>query len=147
MIYDLVTRKSPFGRPPKYSDPNDLWTEFLAYAKHIQDNPLIMVDFRGKDATEVKLPKMRPMTKGGFALFCGFSGWREVDNQRERDEHFSQIVTRIEDCIYNQKLEGAASGFFNPSIIARDLGLAEKQESNVTSNTPLVIVRTEKEGE
>ena len=131
MSLDLVTRKSPFGRPPKYNDPNDLWDEFVAYAQHLEQNPLIEVDFRGKDATQVELPKRRPMTKGGFALFCGFSAWKELENQKVRDDDFSKIVTRIEESIYNQKLEGAAAGFFNSSIIARDLGLYEGHKHQV----------------
>jgi hypothetical protein len=43
---------------------------------------------------------------------------------------FSQVITKIEKVIYNQKFTGAAAGFLNPNIIARDLGLAEKKEVN-----------------
>jgi hypothetical protein len=143
MSLDLVTRNSPFGRPPKYANAEQLWNEFIAYAKHLQDNPLIEVDFRGKDAVEVALPKMRAMTKSGFAVFAGFCEWREVDNQRQRSDEFSRIVTRIESCIFTQKLEGAAAGFFNSSIIARELGLSDKSESTIKSDEPLVIIRTE----
>jgi hypothetical protein len=131
MSLDLVTRKSPFGRPPKYENAEQLWSEFVAYAEHLEANPLIEVDYRGKDATEVNLKRMRPMTKGGFALFCGFSRWEDVDNQRKRGTEFSEIVTRVEHSIYNQKLEGAAAGFFNSSIIARDLGLYEGHKHQV----------------
>ena len=41
---------------------------------------------------------------------------------------FSQVITRIGKIIYDQKFSGAASGFFNANIIARDLGLADKKE-------------------
>jgi hypothetical protein len=52
---------------------------------------------------------------------------------------FSQIITRIERTIYDQKFVGAAAGFFNSNIIARDLGLTEKKEIDATVNAPLVI--------
>jgi hypothetical protein len=53
---------------------------------------------------------------------------------------FSQVITRIEKIIYNQKFTGAASGFLNPNIIARDLGLTDKVESN-NKNTNLISIR------
>ena len=41
---------------------------------------------------------------------------------------YSLIITRIREIIYRQKFEGAAAGFLNSSIIARDLGLQDKQQ-------------------
>jgi hypothetical protein len=43
-----------------------------------------------------------------------------------------EVITRIDKYIYNQKFEGAAAGFLNPNIIARDLGLADKTDNNNT---------------
>jgi hypothetical protein len=49
---------------------------------------------------------------------------KEKDDDTSRD--FSKVITRIRETIYEQKFTGAASGFLNPNIIARDLGLADK---------------------
>ena len=50
------------------------------------------------------------------------------DKGDEISKDFSIICTRIREIIYTQKFTGAASGFLNPQIIARDLGLADKSE-------------------
>ena len=44
---------------------------------------------------------------------------------------YLEVTTRIRQIVYNQKFEGAASGFLNPNIIARDLGMVDKQELEV----------------
>jgi DNA-packaging protein gp3 len=46
----------------------------------------------------------------------------------EGKQDFSSIITRIRETIYNQKFTGAAAGFLNPNIIARDFGLTDKKE-------------------
>ena len=45
-----------------------------------------------------------------------------------KKDDYSNITTRIEDAIYQQKLEGAAADLLNPNIIARELGLKDQQE-------------------
>ena len=49
---------------------------------------------------------------------------REYRKRRE----FSGVVRAIDESIKNQKFDGAAAGFFNANIIARDLGLKDKSE-------------------
>jgi len=117
------------GRKHAIEKPEELWQNFIEYAEWLQENPLIETDFRGKDAFRVELPKMRPFTKEGFAVACGLAGWETIKNWKER-KGFLEIITRIENIIYTQKFEGAASGFLNPNIIARDLGLKEKTETD-----------------
>lgn len=120
------------GRNSKIETPEQLWENFIEYAEYCHNNPLIEIDYRGKDASQVEIPKMRAMTKGGFALACGLSCWKIIEDWKER-QGFSQIITRIEGAIYEHKFVGSAAGFLNPSIIARDLGLTEsiKQEVEV----------------
>jgi len=129
MAFKELIRRA--GRPRKYETPQELWDEFVAYCEFIDSHPLKEIDFRGANAVEVQLPKMRPYTKQAFALWAGLTEWRVVDSYKTLSEDFLQIVTRIDTCIFNQKLEGAASGFFNSSIIARDLGLVDKKEQEV----------------
>ena len=44
------------------------------------------------------------------------------------------VIDDIEKIIYRQKFEGAAAGLLNANIIARDLGLRDKQDVDHTSN-------------
>jgi hypothetical protein len=119
------------GRKHAIATPEELQQNFVEYCTWIEENPLIEVDFKGKDATHVNIPKMRPFTKEGFALACGLSGWDVIESWKKR-EGFMEVITRIDKYIYNQKFEGAAAGFLNPNIIARDLGLADKTDNNNT---------------
>lgn len=127
------------GRTSKIETPEQLWENFVEYAQWVESNPLIEIDYRGKDAVQVELPKMRPMTKDGFALACGFSEWRSVSDYATKSKDFAHVITCIEKQIYVQKFSGAASGFFNSNIIARDLGLTDNSKIDATVNTPLVI--------
>jgi len=95
------------------------------------------VDFRGKDATEVLLPHPRPYTLTGLCLWLSVNEkfWRELrEAKREDDNEFSPVITRVEQIIYTNKFEGAAVGFFNANIIARDLGLADKRDISAQVN-------------
>ena len=94
------------------------------------ENPLQEIDYRGKDMTMVELPKMRAMTLRGLYhwLVIDATTWAEWRD----DKKYSHIIARIENLIYTYKFEGAAAGQLNPNIIARDLGLADKQEKEVT---------------
>ncbi len=60
-----------------------------------------------------------------------------ADNKDGRYKDFIDITTRIKEILRTQKFEGAAAGFLNPNIIARDLGLKEKTENeNTNTNLP-----------
>jgi len=122
--------RSKHGRDKIFSSPEILLEESLKYFQWCIDNPFIEVDFRGKDAKEVYIPKMRPFTWDGLELFLGVESLREYKKNPDYKE-FSQVIARIGKIIYEQKFSGAAAGFLNPNIIARDLGL--KEQSDVTS--------------
>jgi len=115
------------GRKLSVQEFTDKCQEYIDFCIN---NPLKEVDYRGKDATEVVLPKMRAMTLYGLCNYIGidFTTLQEWG----KDKKYSNIVSRVKDLFYTQKFEGAAAGMLNPSIIARDLGLADKQEIKET---------------
>jgi hypothetical protein len=119
------------GLDGKFKTPEEILENFEQYVQWAEENPLIEVDFRGKDATEVRLPKKRLLTKEGFALACGFASWGNLSTYKQKSEGFAKVFTRIEQAIYTSKLEGAASGLFNHNIIARDLGLMNQEQVNM----------------
>jgi hypothetical protein len=125
-------QRSKHGRDKIFTSPDLLWEAACEYFEWCDTHKLIEIDFRGKDASEVKLPKMRAFTWEGLELFIDIHSLRDYKSNPEYKD-FSHVITRIEKIIYNQKFTGAAAGFLNPNIIARDLGLADKKEIDKTT--------------
>lgn len=130
--------RATHGREKIFEDPIAMWEAAVEYFKWCVDNPLMEVDFRGKDATQVELPKMRSFSMEGLCLFLQvntryFKDFkaRIANGTCVRGDDFSPIIARIEDTIFSQQYDGAAAGFLNPNIVARKLGLSEKIESKV----------------
>lgn len=125
-------KRAKHGRDILFATHDLLWEAAVEYFEWCEENPLIEIDFKGKDANRVEIPKMRPFTLHGLCLYldCGTSYFR---NFKPPTEDFKAVITRIEETIYSQKFDGAAAGFLNPNIIARDLGLSEKIEQKDTT--------------
>jgi len=130
--------RSKTGREKLFATPELMWEAACEYFEWCDANPFQEQDYVGKDATEVHRDKMRPYTLQGLCLYLDANtkyfndfadGLKGKSDETAKD--FSEIVTRIRDVIYNQKFSGAASGFFNANIIARDLHL--KDSTDVTS--------------
>lgn len=114
------------GRPKKYN-PSLLWKIALGYFEWVGKNPLKekKVFGNGHSAT---VPKMRAMTEIAFCLYAGIDEntfRRYKDHEDYKD--FWGVSKTIEKLIYTQKFEGAAADLFNASIIARELGLVDRQ--------------------
>lgn len=125
--------RSSHGRKPKFADPESLWAACGEYFQWVEDNPLEtseLVKFQG-EASIATLPKMRAMTINGLCMFLDIqrATW---DEYRKKSEDFLNIVTRAEGIIYEQKFSGAAADLLNPNIIARELGLSEKKEVEIS---------------
>ena len=122
--------RSEHGREKLFATPELLQKAVEEYFNWIDGHPLYLADvIRSGDAagTIVKIPKQRPYTLTGLCIYLGASEswWKEF---RKNPKDFLSIVTRTEEIIRTQKLEGAAIGAFNANIIARDLGMVDKQE-------------------
>jgi hypothetical protein len=127
--------RSKHGRDKLFATPKLMLEAACEYFQWCDKHPLIEIDFKGKDATQVKLPRMRAYTLHGLSLyldcntvyFAQFEGnLKGKEDKMSKD--FSKVITHIREIIYNQKFTGAAAGFLNANIIARDLGLADKAE-------------------
>jgi hypothetical protein len=122
--------RSSHGRRPIFSSAEALWDACVEYFQWVEDNPLQsaeLVTFQGAGKL-VDVPKMRAMTITGLCIFLDIdsSTWRVWASDKTKD--FFAITTRVDEIVRTQKFEGAAGGFLNPNIIARDLGLAERSE-------------------
>lgn len=136
--YKLRTKH---GRDMAFS-PDELSDACNEYFSWCLDNPLMETVVQkikiNRDQEEIKLievPKMRAFTIQGLCNYIDISV--KGFNLYEEREDFIPITTRVRQIIYNQKFEGAASGFLNPNIIARDLGLVDKTESKIQVEQPL----------
>jgi hypothetical protein len=124
-FWRLVTQ--PTGRPKKYT-PASLWKKAQQYFEWVTIHPQYEVKvFSNGYRTKVK--RLRPMTEAAFCLFAGIDEntfQRYKGNENYKDFWaVSDVVSKI---IYQQKFEGAAVDFFNANIIARDLGLMDRQK-------------------
>ena len=121
-------QRSSHGRKPIFATPDDLWNAACEYFEWVHDNPLEeskAFAYEGIVTLE-DLPKMRAMTIQGLCFFIDLSddAWAEYC---KRDD-FIGICDNIKRVIFTQKFEGASAGLLNSSIIARELGLADKKE-------------------
>lgn len=119
------------GRPRKYT-PDQLWEKALEFFKHYEANPFYEAKPFGT-GYEASVAKPRPFTETAFRIFANLpeSTWLDYCSGKDAYQDFSGVTKRIKEIIYAQKFEGASAGFFNPVIIARDLGLKDQSETRV----------------
>lgn len=132
--------RSKHGRDILFKTPVLLWEAACEYFKWCVDNPIMkaenkVVSVGGNMGSEVELheePLKRPFTLDGLCLYlgCGSSYFRNFKNSKayESNKDFSTVIEAIEKVVFNQQFEGAAVGQFNANIIARALGLVDKQD-------------------
>lgn len=132
------------GRNNKY-EPDELLKKANEYFQWCVDNPIKEQQIlKYRDSYEkVDLDKLRPFTNHGLCIFLGLSD-QTLSNYRKRDE-FVGVMSIIDKIIYNQKFEGAAVGLFSSNIIARDLGMIDKKEMEVSANASIPIEKWLKE--
>lgn len=117
------------GQPPSFKSPEEMWERALKYFEDCKKDTSLAeakpFAFQGGSWLE-SVPKMRAMTQHGLCAYLNISvsTWH---NYKDKPEYL-QVTGLIEQVIYEQKFSGAAAGLLNANIIARDLGLADKQE-------------------
>ncbi|QKJ88027.1 DNA-packaging protein [Paramixta manurensis] len=127
--------RSSHGRSPKFESADSLWSACCEYFQWVEEHPLWEMkafNYQG-EVTQEPVAKMRAMTLTGLTLFLDITleTWRMY---RQRDD-LSEVVTRAEQVIYDQKFSGAAADLLNANIIARDLGL---KDSHATEHSGTV---------
>lgn len=105
-----------------------------------------------KDGTLVEIPA--PLTEGGFCVFCGHSDrWldmleKTLKGKTERtaeEERLFRSVTRARAYFRHDLAEGAVTGAYQQNIVARILGLTDKQQ--ITETVRQIVVESEKDKE
>ncbi len=138
--------RSKHGRSKIFASADLLWDAACEYFEWCDTHPLLEVSVKGKDNTEVAIPKLRPYTLRGLCLYMGCSeGYINALEQSLKasssndSKAFIDVITRIRDVIFTQKFEGAAVGLFSYNIIARELGLTEKPDGRTEAQPPLTL--------
>ena len=127
-------KRSKHGRDRVISDPVTLSEASDEYFQWCLDNPVIEIDFRGKDLTRIEIPHPRVFKKEELSRFCGLAQWRSIEELRPISDDFSQVITYIENIIKDQKYTYAVVGMFNSNIVSRDLGLVDNKGVDHTTN-------------
>lgn len=120
--------RSTHGVAPQFASPQVLLDACMQYFEWVEANPLWETKpfaYQGVVVQE-PVPKMRAMTIAGLCNFLDISTQCWANYRAKQD--FVGVCTRVEQLIRQQKFEGASADLLNPSIIARDLGLADKTE-------------------
>ena len=131
--------RSSHGRNPKFSSPDVLWEACTEYFAWVEENPLYEMRpfaYQG-EVTQEPVAKMRAMTISGLCIFLDITTETWANYRSNQD--FFGVTTRVEDIIYNQKFSGAAADLLNANIIARDLGLRDKQDQTINGDINLSI--------
>lgn len=130
--------RSSHGRKPIFETPESLWESAAEYFEWVEDNPLYelkVFNYQG-DIVKADIPKMRAMTVAGLCLFLDIS--QQAFGEYRQREGFGEVTSRIDDIIRTQKFTGAAADMLNPNIIARDLGLSDKSDQNVSGSLEVI---------
>lgn len=133
--------RAKHGRDKIFSSPEALWESCCEYFKWVEDNPLYETKafhFQGQVVMD-EVPKMRAMTINGLCIFLGVgtSTWHDYKTR----EDYSEVCRDVESVIYDQKFSGAAADLLNASIIARDLGLADKRDVDQRVDASVTITK------
>jgi len=110
----------------------DLRKGVVEYFEWVHANPLFedVVKNSRDGIVHEAVAKMRAPTIKGLCLFLGITPDR-WDRWRSH-ETYKDVCAWADDTIFTMKFEGAAAGLLNPNIIMRELGLAEKTETEVS---------------
>jgi len=143
--------RSKHGRDKLFSTPELLWEACAEYFNWCDAHPWWKNEAvkSGDMAGEIiKVPIARPYTLSGLCVYLGASAsfWKDLKNNENLSEDFSAVITRVDEIMYTQKFEGAAVGAFNANIIARDLGLREKQDVDVRTPEGVTVLYKQQAG-
>lgn len=127
--------------------PDVLWALACEYFQGAGQDVMIKKDFirSGESAGMiVDMPTERPFSWTSFELYVLYKGVRRSIqdirlNRENQYNEFIPVIQQIDAVIYQQKFDGAAIGGYNPQLIIRDLGLAEKVDAKLQQEQPLFV--------
>lgn len=122
------------GKQHRYT-PEQVFNLAIKYFEWAESNALKAAEsssFQGRTYQD-EVNKPRVFTFNGLRLFCGWS--RCAMEKWKKEPGFSEVMEFIESVIYEQKFQLAANGVINAAFIAKDLGVDQPTQINVSSNS------------
>ena len=124
--------RNKHGRGFKYT-PEDFWNEAVNYFIYMSNkvwNKKEAIKSGDLAGTTMDVPTQTPMSIESFCLFADITTetFRNYESNAKEYKDFFDVTTRIRGVIESNQFEGATVGAYNPNIIARKLGLADKKE-------------------
>jgi hypothetical protein len=133
-------QRSKHGRDTIFESPSLMLEAACEYFKWCDENPIMSAENKivsngGNNGSSVELheePLRRVYSLQGLCRFLNantaYFRQFKLSQTYKSVEDFSTVVATLEDIIFAQQYEGATVGQFNASIIARTLGLVDKQD-------------------
>jgi hypothetical protein len=149
-LWQMVARR--VGRPYRFETGQAFFTAACEYFQWCYDNPIVEIDYKGKDATPVEMIKPRPFAIRDMCLFLGINedylsqlkktlDKRIEEKDEEEAKEFSRLLAYVYEICYSQKSNLAIVGIYKDGIVSRILGLAERTESIVkTQELPKFVM-------
>lgn len=131
-------KRTTYGREKLFESPAGFFKACVEYFEYVDSTPMLEYKAMMSNGEPVTVPveKPRPYTFIGLCLFLDITQQtlNNYENRKGYEDYF-EVVTKVKDIIRDQKYTGASSGLFNSNIIARDLGLSDKQDHSVHAMT------------
>jgi len=129
--------RAKHGRDKIFKTPDIMFEAACEYFQWCEDNPLNKaIVYQGVVTGQESL--LRAMTIKGLCIFLHVNSVyfnkfeSELNKETDEGKDFCKVINAIKEIIEIQKFEGASAGLLNPNIIARDLGLSDKINQEVT---------------
>lgn len=116
--------------------PEQLYSLFEGYKEYCKQHPKYENFYNHKEGQEVRVSREVPLTWNGFEIYLRKEKrLAKLDdykaNKDGRYSEYADIIHAIGQEIYEDKFAGASVGIYQHNIIARDLGLSDKKETEV----------------
>lgn len=124
--------RAKHGRSGIWSNPEDLLADCIGYFEWLEKNPLFEDKLNAYQGvvTHEPVAKMRAATIFGLCVHLGIS--QQTWGEYRKKPGFSEVCQYADDMIRDQKFSGAAADLLNANIIARDLGLKDGIQAELT---------------
>jgi len=133
--------RNKHGRDFKYT-PMEWEEESAKYFEYMSDkvwNKKEAIKSGDLAGTLIDIPTLTPLSIESFCLFMDIDRgtWDNYESNQDNYKDFFNITTRVRAIIESNQFEGATVGAYNPNIIARKLGLVDRQENTLIQEQPL----------
>jgi hypothetical protein len=134
--------RSKHGRDKIFSSSEQFLKSAYEYFEQADKSPWYKNDAirSGQNAGQlIEVPTPRPFTIQGLCIYLGITEQTFLNYEKNQEyKDFFEVFTHVREIIENNQFEGATVGAYNANIIARKLGLSEKQDLKSVTDIPII---------